>query len=54
MPIPGATGFAHRQQHHVTLDEAGKYFVNFKTGSDRLDLSRQDLDALMDQLEAAA
>jgi len=33
---------------------AGKYFVNSKTGSDRLELSCQDLDALLDQLAAVA
>jgi len=33
---------------------AGKYFVNSKTGGDRLELSPRDLDALLDQLAAAA
>jgi hypothetical protein len=32
----------------------GKYFVNSKTGGDRLELSRRDLDALLDQLAAVA
>ena len=33
---------------------AGKYFANSKTGGDRLELSRQELDALLDQLAAVA
>ena len=33
---------------------AGKYFANAKTGGDRLELSRQELDALLDQLAAVA
>jgi len=33
---------------------AGKYFVNSKTGSDRLELSCRDWDALLDQLAAVA
>ncbi|MFM8331619.1 MAG: transposase [Candidatus Methylumidiphilus sp.] len=33
---------------------AGKYFVNSETGGDRLELSRRDLDALLDQLAAVA
>jgi hypothetical protein len=33
---------------------AGKYFVNSKTGGDRLELSCRDLDALLDQLAAVA
>ena len=33
---------------------AGKYFVNSKSGGDRLELSCRDLDALLDQLAAAA
>jgi hypothetical protein len=33
---------------------AGKYFVNSETGGDRLEISRRDLDALLDQLAAAA
>ena len=33
---------------------AGKYFVNSKTGGDRLELSCHDWDALLDQLAAVA
>ena len=33
---------------------AGKYFVNAKTDGDRLELSRRDLDALLEQLAAVA
>ena len=33
---------------------AGKYFVNSKTGGDRLELSCRDWDALLDQLAAVA
>jgi hypothetical protein len=33
---------------------AGKYFANSKTVGDRLELSRQELDALLDQLAAVA
>jgi hypothetical protein len=33
---------------------AGKYFVNSETGGGRLELSARDLDALLDQLAAAA
>jgi hypothetical protein len=33
---------------------AGKYFVNSETGGDRLELSCRDLEALLDQLAAAA
>ncbi len=33
---------------------AGKYFVNSKTGGDRLELSCRDRDALLDQLAAVA
>ena len=33
---------------------ARKYFVNSKSGSDRLELSCRDLDALLDQLAAVA
>jgi len=33
---------------------AGKYFVNSETGSDRLELSCRDWDALLDQLAAVA
>jgi hypothetical protein len=33
---------------------AGKYFVNSKSGGDRLELSCRDWDALLDQLAAVA
>ena len=33
---------------------AGKYFVNSKTGGERVELSCGDLDALLDQLSAVA
>ncbi|MFM8442477.1 MAG: hypothetical protein ACKN9W_03930 [Methylococcus sp.] len=33
---------------------AGKYFVNVKTDCDRVELSRRDLDALLEQLAAVA
>jgi hypothetical protein len=49
-------GFGQRPETATkrSPSRAGKYFVNSKTGGDRLELSWRDLDALLDQLAAAA
>jgi hypothetical protein len=61
MPVRRATWYAKKD---ATFSDAlafvrratwaGKYFVNSKTGGDRLELSCRDLDALLDQLAAVA